>query len=48
MKKAFWAAHAAFLGAFIAPLVAMYGDVVAQVRVKIKNEINKFELFEKK
>jgi len=30
VKKAFWAAHAAFLGAFIAPLVAMYGDVVAQ------------------
>lgn len=29
-KKAFWAAHSAFLGCFIAPLVAMYGDVVAQ------------------
>ena len=52
MKKAFWAAHAAFLGAFIAPLVAMYGDVVAQVRLKIlseiMNEINKSEFFEKK
>jgi len=37
VKKAFWAAHAAFLGALIAPLVAMYGDVVAQVRVKISS-----------
>jgi len=29
-KKGFWAAHSAFLGCFLAPLVAMYGDVVAQ------------------
>lgn len=29
-KKGFWVAHSAFLGCFLAPLVAMYGDVVAQ------------------
>lgn len=29
-KKLFWAAHAAFLGAFLAPMVSMFGDVVAQ------------------
>jgi hypothetical protein len=29
-KKGFWAAHAGFLGCFLAPLVATYGDVVAQ------------------
>ena len=29
-KKVFWVAHAAFLGCFLAPMVAMFGDVVAQ------------------
>jgi len=29
-KKGFWAAHAGFLGCVIAPMVAMFGDVVAQ------------------
>ena len=29
-KHSMWAAHAAFMGFFIAPLVAMFGDVVAQ------------------
>lgn len=29
-KKGFWVAHAAFLGCFLAPMVAMFGDVVAQ------------------
>lgn len=29
-KHGFWAAHAGFLGFVIAPLVAMFGDVVAQ------------------
>ena len=41
-KKAFWAAHAAFLGAFIAPLVAMYGDVVAQGRVYVSSDLIMF------
>ena len=43
-KKAFWAAHAAFLGAFIAPLVAMYGDVVAQGRVLISSDFIMFTI----
>merc|ERR1712210_70765 len=29
-KKAFWALHATFIGCMMAPLVAMFGDVVAQ------------------
>ena len=29
-KHGFWAAHAGFMGFVIAPLIAMFGDVVAQ------------------
>lgn len=37
-KKAFWALHATFIGCMMAPLVAMFGDVVAQVtRIERRN-----------